>query len=308
MSVLKERCSLCGSDKTEPYLNDSRILKCRECGIVFLSQLVRIKNLDKYYSEGDFWHDSLTNPEEIEMSMKNSRKILKILGNYISNFENKKLLDIGARDGFFVKEALRAGYNAKGIDPNQKIAERAQERGLPIFESSIEDWKGEPSDVVTIFHVLEHLKDPQAVIDRIRGLLVSGGLLVLEVPDIESFLAINHGISWRFISLEHLFYFSLGTLTNMLKKAGFSILHSERRNFEIRYVSTKEIMQYFQPSVINRDRFKMKVSSPKSSVELSKKMLLMHNFLRKSMIKNIAGKIVEMLGRGDHLFVIAKLN
>ena len=282
-----------------PYLGDGRILKCGSCGIIFLSPDLIIPEVEKYYSQGDYWRDKLSDPQQLEMVRRNARAMLSWLALYKKPDKSIKLLDIGSHEGTFVEEANNFGYQAKGTEPNKRIVAQAQARGLPITEGTIEALAGEEKfDIITLFHVLEHLPHPQPALEKIKKHLKEGGLLVLEVPNIESYLAQRHGLSWKFIALEHLWYFSPLTLKNLLSGAGFDIVFSLKRNSEIPYLNLGELQEYFWPSPhYHRDRFKMKVRSPDSQPLK----------IRFKLLKRFLAMIIYALGRADHLFIISRL-
>lgn len=281
-----------------PYLGDSRIFKCQSCGLVFLSPELKISEIKKYYSEGNFWRDKLNDPQQIEMLRRNARAILSLIAFHKKPDRSVKLLDIGSHEGIFIEKANNFGYQAQGIEPNKRIVAGARARGLPIFEGTIENLDNqEKFDIITLFHVLEHLPDPQSALEKIKNHLKKDGILVMEVPNIESFLAKKHGLSWKFIALEHLWYFSPTTIKNLLQESGFKVIFSMKRNGEIPYLSLSDIKEYFWPSPdLKRDRFKMK--TPQPSVELQKS--------RFKLLKKLLALLIYTLGRADHLFVISR--
>ncbi len=281
-----------------PYLGDRRILQCGSCGIVFLSPEISMKDSESYYREGDYWRDKLNDPLQREMLSRNARAMLSLITLHKKPDKSVKLLDIGSHEGTFVEEALKFGYQAQGIEPNKRIAAEARARGLPITEGAIESLAGEEKfDIITLFHVLEHLPDPQLALEKIKNHLKTDGILALEIPNIESYLAKRHGLSWKFIALEHLWYFSPLTLKHLLKEAGFEITFSLKRNGEIPYLSLGDIRQYFRPNPnYYKDRFKMKVSAPAAGLLK----------IRFKLLKRFLAAIIYILGRADHFFVIAK--
>ncbi len=289
-------------------MGDSRIKQCLACGVVFLDSNQEIKKLDEYYSSFDVWKNRLADDEEIRLAAKDSKQRLGLIFKYLNRPVGElRLLDVGAREGFFVSEANKFGFNAIGIDPNKQEVARAQKRGIHLIEGAVEEshFEGEKFDLITIFHVLEHLKNPRDVLVKLKDNLNSDGLLVIEVPNIKSYLAQKHGLSWKFISLEHLFYFSPETLTSLLVESGFEILMIKKRNFSIRNLSINKIFQYFFPTSQNIDRFKMK--SKKNNVQKTPlTILLAHNVLKALKIKNLLAFFINYLGRGDHVLFIVR--
>ena len=292
------KCTLCRKEAAFPSDSNQRILKCRNCGIIFLTPDLIIPEVEKYYSHGNFWRDKINDPQQMTMLKRNAKALLSLMALYKKPDPSVKLLDIGSHEGVFIEEAVKFGYQAQGIEPNKRIVAQARSRGLPIVEGTIENLdEQEKFDIITIFHVLEHLPDPRLALEKIKSHLKKDGILALEVPNIESYLAKKQGLSWKFIALEHLWYFSPMTLKNLLEEVGFQAVFSLKRNGEIPYLSLGEIKQYFWPSRnYNKDRFKMKVQAA-TTEKLRVKFKLLKKFLAMA---------VYALGRADHFFIISQ--
>lgn len=118
------------------------------------------------------------------------------------------LMDIGAGGGEFVTLASREGFKAQGIDPSEGYAKYAQkEYGANLSIGELKDLKG-TYDVITLFHVLEHLTDPIKVFEKLRQHLKAEGTLFIEVPNIETSDASPDNIFFK----AHTLYFSEATL------------------------------------------------------------------------------------------------
>lgn len=136
------------------------------------------------------------------------------------------VLDLGCGTGVFLGEASRLGWNVSGIEVSPYAASVAQQRGLnvscgPVDEASIESG---PFDVVTLWDVIEHLRDPLATLRAASAALREGGVVALSTGDIESFAARLSGSRWHLFNLpEHLFFFSRDSLTRMLEDCGFVV-------------------------------------------------------------------------------------
>lgn len=146
------------------------------------------------------------------------------------------LLDVGCGTGVFLDMVRKRGWRGRGIEVSTTAVRYARDVfGLDVIEGSIESWPGdgETYDVVTMFDVLEHLRDPVEAVRKIRNRLRDGGILVLEVPNQEGLLDRAAGVAYRLgwrkpvsalYNLHHLFYFSVRSLSRLLRDAGFGIL------------------------------------------------------------------------------------
>ena len=140
-----------------------------------------------------------------------------------TNLSNKILIDVGAGGGEFVYLATKRGLNARGLEPNIGYSEFAhREYGVSIKTQSIESLAEGSADLVSMFHVLEHLPKPTWAVEKIFRALRDDGLLFLEVPNILQLDASPHNIFFR----AHLFYFSLTTLAS-LTSPFFTLIASE---------------------------------------------------------------------------------
>jgi 2-polyprenyl-3-methyl-5-hydroxy-6-metoxy-1,4-benzoquinol methylase len=134
------------------------------------------------------------------------------------------LLDIGCYTGVFLDAARARHYEAEGIELSRWAGSIARGRGHAVREAAIEDLAGEAPryDNITAFDVLEHLVDPLKAATIIRSLLRPGGCLAATVPNIEAWHAVLLGRRHWLVVLMHYQYFSRRSLSEMLRRAGFS--------------------------------------------------------------------------------------
>jgi 2-polyprenyl-3-methyl-5-hydroxy-6-metoxy-1,4-benzoquinol methylase len=133
-----------------------------------------------------------------------------------------RTLDIGCGAGDFVYMLASAGCDARGFDPDSHYMAWAQ--GLldsRVERNRIEDVQIAPGslDAVTIFHAMEHMRDPLSVFRRVNGWLGEGGLFVVEVPNLQ-FTLQAPGHQYQ---KGHLFYFNRMSLMAMGTQAGFRV-------------------------------------------------------------------------------------
>jgi 2-polyprenyl-3-methyl-5-hydroxy-6-metoxy-1,4-benzoquinol methylase len=134
-----------------------------------------------------------------------------------------RTLDIGASSGEFVLLMQELGCRAVGCEPNVEFSRFAREElGANVLTGMFDDVALEPGlfDLVTLFHVAEHMEDPRGTLVRLCALLRPGGLVVVEVPNI---LTANMGFlrKWH---RGHLFGFSRATLASLAEACGIEVL------------------------------------------------------------------------------------
>lgn len=138
-----------------------------------------------------------------------------------------RLVDAGAGRGRFVAAAQASGYDAFGIEPSLRGVEAAAAAGSPVRRADIEDAGVETGsvDVVSLWHVLEHLDDPGAALSRISSWLRPGGGLLVGVPNLDSFQARLGGPRWFHLDVpRHRVHFTLRGMVTLLRAHGFAVL------------------------------------------------------------------------------------
>lgn len=136
-----------------------------------------------------------------------------------------RLLDVGCSAGLFGELARDAGWDVLGIEPSRWLADRARDRlGEAVLCARFEDVTLPPDsfDAVCLWDVLEHVPDPEAFVARAVAALRPGGLLALNVPNLQSWIARALGRRWPLLLPEHLFFFSPASLRLLLGRNGIA--------------------------------------------------------------------------------------
>jgi SAM-dependent methyltransferase len=136
------------------------------------------------------------------------------------------LLDVGCADGLFLHLAQSAGWEVRGVEMAESSAAYARETyQLDVLPGDLRhaNFPDQYFDVITFWHVLEHLHDPLGELHEAYRVLKPEGLLVVDVPNIASWQANFFGADWRALDVpRHLYHFSPDTLKAMLARAGFA--------------------------------------------------------------------------------------
>ena len=197
-----------------------RLVRCRRCSFQYVSPRLRGELILGSYSEGD-------DPNYVSQLQARERTFTAALAEIErANGGPGRLLDIGTAAGAFVASAVAKGWQAEGCEPNRWLAEYgARHYGIRIRQGSVFDQPYVPGtfDVITLWDVIEHTLNPREMLDRCAALLRPGGTLVVNYPDIGSWIARVLGRRWLFLTSVHLYYFDRRTMRRMLEAAGFTV-------------------------------------------------------------------------------------
>lgn len=226
-------CDLCGSNDRTPFCpeNGLGLVKCGGCGLVYVSPRPNANELYALYGE-TYFHNNESGVVGYSDYIKdevNIRKTSQRRLNFLQKFSTPgKLLDVGCAVGFFIDEARKNGWQVQGLDVSSFAINYAQEHfHLDAIHGSLtdQDLPEASYDMVTMWDVIEHVPSPTAYIEQAAKLLRPGGIISLATPDIGSLPAKITGKRWvgYKLSEEHVYYFSVQTLTKMLNDAGFDV-------------------------------------------------------------------------------------
>ncbi len=130
-----------------------------------------------------------------------------------------RLLDFGAGSGAFVRASLDGGWDTVGVEQSEAAIARAREYYGVALQSALPD---DRFDVITLWDVVEHLRDPIAVLRLLHDRLAEGGMLFLETGNYENWRRVLEGDRWGLYLLDHHFYFTPHSLEIATSQAGFS--------------------------------------------------------------------------------------
>ncbi len=135
-----------------------------------------------------------------------------------------RLLDVGAGMGFFVREAADAGWEAQGIDVSHVAVDYGQTRlGCAMQLCLLDDLPAAAQfDAVTMWDLIEHVDDPEALLSAVYSRLKPGGWAFVETGNYWSYGRILDGEDWSLFQGQHYWYFNPATLKQMVRAAGFS--------------------------------------------------------------------------------------
>lgn len=163
-----------------------------------------------------------------------------------------KLLDIGAGTGDFLTVAHKGGWQITGIEPSNKAKSIAQSKGVSFVEStqSLEDFS---FDVITMWHVLEHVPNLENQIAELKRLLKPNGTILIAVPNFHSFDAKHYAEFWAAYDVpRHLWHFSKTAIQKLFGKQDLVLHKVLPLKFDAFYVSLlSEKYKYGKMNIVN---------------------------------------------------------
>lgn len=203
------------------YTHNVRI--CKNCGFVYISPVVGDDELRDYYTYMSLYecatHDGSVQIEDIHRYHRQ----FTFIHNYIkkNRLQALQVLDIGCSTGYLLSLFKKNGYNVLGVDPSHKCKEIALEKYRINLKTGVFDnitFQNEKYDAVILSHVLEHIVDLSGFVLKIRSILSPEGIVYIEVPDVQNII-----VPFGYFSFEHINYFSMASLTNLMTKFKFTL-------------------------------------------------------------------------------------
>jgi 2-polyprenyl-3-methyl-5-hydroxy-6-metoxy-1,4-benzoquinol methylase len=223
-------CDLCGSATPRHVLEsgglDGPLVECTACGLRYVGRRERKLTFgdgNPYEiaqkvkaANSEFRHLRLE--EEHRLALLNAKWRLDLIKNIRPA---GKLLEIGCARGDFLNVA-RESFDVHGVEPNPELAVFAK-KFAPVYEATIEHTPWFNFDIITSFHVIEHVESPRSFVRAAAERLKPGGLLVLETPNINSAPYKILKSRWRQFIPEHYFFFSQRTIEKLLAENGLKM-------------------------------------------------------------------------------------
>lgn len=243
-------CVLCGCDRFarlfrasdrlyETTAEEFDVVRCGQCGLMRLDPQPSVEELPKYYPAGYWFASEQSAASRLEEGYRRLvlRDHVRFVRGALHNVEGQGLLlDLGCGGGLFLGMMRERGVRVVGLDFSREAARVAWERqqvpavcgsfdGAPFGEGSLA--------CITMFHLLEHVRDPRTVLRTAHELLREGGRLVVQVPNAASWQCRLLGRSWNGVDVpRHLYDFRDLDLEKLLIACGFEVMR--RKYFSLR--------------------------------------------------------------------------
>lgn len=246
-----ERCLLCQSLKRETLFNKEGFSfhRCSECGFIYADPQIKESELLNYYegsSSNDVWIDVLLSDDNFRYDEMKYNKGLDLIGAFQ---KPGRLLDIGCSIGHFLKIARDRGWDTIGLELNKRAVKHACEVwGLNVMEKLLSEasFSDASFQAVTMWGVIEHLKNPFEVMNEIHRILAPGGVILTFCPNIDSLVCrVLHEKTSCIDGRNHCGYFSPKTIRYLLERCGLEVI--EIKSFQSELDTVLNYLDYNNP-------------------------------------------------------------
>jgi len=197
------------------------ILKCAVCGLGVTDPSP--EQLQPYYARYYGSRHAFT-------TAYCAKRRIALVSKVTREGSGRRLLDVGCGDGMFLKVARTHGWQVTGTELNAGPARRA---GFEVYQTLDECASLAPFDCVTFWHSLEHMRDPRAVISKVRNLVADDGFLFIAVPDFGGLQSKTFKSRWLHLDVpRHLYHFTASSIDKMLQQSEFTPLAQWHQEIE----------------------------------------------------------------------------
>lgn len=248
---MNNKCPWCGSEKAQINLwlkdefltkEDFHICECLNCGLLYTMPRPDKDKIGAYYkSEAYYSHQE--NKKGFIPKVYERVKSINLKHKYrlaTNGMQPGKLLDIGCGVGDFLHTAEMHGWECIGVEPSEDAKAIAQKRmkGKIIVSEELEGFPDGAFDVITMWHVLEHVDDLKWQVAQLQRLVKPSGRVVIAVPNYKSYDGQFYKEHWAAYDVpRHLNHFNRITLSKTFKTSGLELVMMDKLKWDAYYIS-----------------------------------------------------------------------
>jgi 2-polyprenyl-3-methyl-5-hydroxy-6-metoxy-1,4-benzoquinol methylase len=218
------------------------VFECSNCGLRFTQDVPAIDEIGKFYASENYISHTDTEKGLVNKLYHFVRKYTlhqkKKLLQHQSKLNKGVLLDIGCGTGSFLEIMQTAGWQCVGLEPDSNAREISLSKNIECYEPNhLYNLPEKKFDVITLWHVLEHVHDLHQYIVQCKKLLKDDGLLVIAVPNYTSSDANHYDEFWAAYDVpRHLYHFSPQAMSYLMEKHQFAVKTMKPMWFDSYYV------------------------------------------------------------------------
>ncbi len=246
-----EACPICGCNKTKHFIDcidhtvsreTYSIVRCEQCGFLFTNPRPDKEKIGQYYKSEEYISHSNSSKGIINKLYQEVRKYT--LGSKFrlvsSLTKGTRILDIGCGTGEFLNTCKKAGWTCIGIEPDQGARQYGLNNyGLDVKEEcAISTLESASFDIITMWHVLEHVYDLKERVAELDRLVKPEGTILIAVPNSSSSDALHYKEAWAAYDVpRHLYHFQPKDIELLFKGFGLNVVRILPMKFDSFYVS-----------------------------------------------------------------------
>jgi SAM-dependent methyltransferase len=238
-------CDFCGTREVVKQFirkDGMRVVECAQCGLAYLNPRPKPEFIPRFY-QADYFTGAAAergegglrcNLDPTPIEQKPNSRVMEIVDEKFGGFCGKEVLEIGSATGDLLIQIKDAGARVRGLEISDFAANVARKRGLDVSTGTIEGFvqnNKENFDIVLALEVIEHVLSPKCFIEGVSKIIKPGGVLILSTPNYAS--AKRFGDEWLGFSMsfEHIYFYSVDLLMEMMSKEGLCLEYSESSKY-----------------------------------------------------------------------------
>ncbi|HEX8515111.1 MAG TPA: class I SAM-dependent methyltransferase [Bacteroidia bacterium] len=244
-------CPVCNFNQFSPFLackdntvsrETFQIVSCNSCGFKFTNPRPENNQLGKYYKSEEYVSHSNTKKGFINSTYQTVRKytLLKKLQLISKYFKTGRILDIGCGTGEFLNTCKSAKWQTLGIEPDDDARQMAiRNYALDVRkESDLVLLENESFDIISMWHVLEHVPNLNERVEELKRLIKPKGIIIIAVPNCDSLDAKLYKENWAAYDVpRHLYHFTPKDIDTLFRNHGLKMFRILPMIFDSFYVS-----------------------------------------------------------------------
>jgi len=248
---MNDKCPWCGSENAQLHIElkdlfltqePFKILECKDCGLLYTTPRPNKDEIGKYY-KSDEYYSHQENKEGFIPKVYEKVKSINLKNKYTIATEKTrkgKILDIGCGVGDFLHTMEQHGWEGTGVEPSEEAKAIAKKRiKAQLLSSEEQENLTEGSfDVITMWHVLEHVDALRWQIQQLYRLCKPGGRIIIALPNYKSYDGQYYKAAWAAYDVpRHLNHFNEETIIKIFEESHLKHIKTEKLHWDAYYIS-----------------------------------------------------------------------